>query len=499
MSIGNGSEILISTALLCAVITLITMMRLGMTRGARNTRLNPPANEIVSPANSRIVPDFAVSEFPVYSFKQSFSLLSSPGNPKTKESMRSFRKFLTLFPALSSTSAALLGGVLFFGAFALPIVAQDQTKQQRPRRVTRTDEQTPSKSSEKPATEEIGEGDVVRVETQLVSVPTVVTNGAGRPVAGLRPENFLLFENGQEQKITNFATTEAPFEIALLLDTSGSTRADVSLIRQAASAFLDALRPGDRVAIIGFNTARQGQSLAASVDVLSKLTDDRKTLRKAIENLGSSYGTPFYDALERIADEVFHEAPRGEVRGRRAVVALTDGVDSTSDSDFQVARAKLLRSGIACYFIQVNTEDFVEDRLLKDCQDDGRLTLSAKQLQRYRRIFFPRAEPEDYVDFCQMGSFERMQISRDLYNLARQEMDELAKASGGRNFLAASLQDARAAFARVATEIGTQYSLGYYPSNKARDGKFRAIRVELHGVQEKAQVRAREGYYAPKS
>jgi Ca-activated chloride channel family protein len=61
------------------------------------------------------------------------------------------------------------------------------------------------------------------------------------------------------------------------------------------------------------------------------------------------------------------------------------------------------------------------------------------------------------------------------------------------------LQDARAAFARVATEIGTQYSLGYYPTNKARDGKFRAIRVELQGTKDKSQVRAREGYFAPKS
>jgi VWFA-related protein len=196
--------------------------------------------------------------------------------------------------------------------------------------------------------------------------------------------------------------------------------------------------------------------------------------------------------------EVFREPPREEVRGRRAVVALTDGVDSTSDSDFAQARLKLIRSGVACYFVQVNTEDFVEDRLLKDCEDDGRLTLSAKQLQRYQRVFFPQARPEDYVDFCQMGSFERMQISRDLYNLARREMDELAKATGGRNFLAATLQDARAAFARVATEIGTQYSLGYYPTNKTRDGKFRTIRVEVRGLQDKPKVRAREGYYAPK-
>jgi VWFA-related protein len=233
--------------------------------------------------------------------------------------------------------------------------------------------------------------------------------------------------------------------------------------------------------------------------VLSKLTDDRETLRAAIENLGSSHGTPFYDALARIADEIFREAPRETVRGRRAVVALTDGVDSTSESDFQTARLKLNRAGVASYFIEVNTEDFVEDRLLKDCQDDGRLTLSAKQLERYRQVFFPKARPEDYVDFCQMGQFERMQISRDLYNLARREMDALAKASGGRNFLAVDLQDARSAFAHVATEIGTQYSLGYYPTDKTRDGKFRTIRVEVQGSREKLQVRAREGYNAPKS
>jgi Ca-activated chloride channel family protein len=374
-----------------------------------------------------------------------------------------------------------------------------QPNQQRPRRVTKDQTQSSAKSSQEPQTEEVDEGDVVRVETQLVSVPAVVTNSAGRPLPGLRAENFLLFENGQPQKIANFATTEAPFEIALLLDTSGSTRVDVGLIRQAANAFIDALRPGDRVAIVGFNTARRGQTMVAKVEVLCKLTGDRKLLRTAIENLGSSNGTPFYDALERIAAEVFREAPREEVRGRRAVVALTDGVDSTSDSDFQTARARLLRVGVACYFIEVNTEDFVEDRLLKDCQDDGRLTLSDKQLQRYRQVFLPRAKPEDFVDFCQMGPFERMQISRDLYNLARREMDDMAKSSGGRNFLAASLQDARAAFARVATEIGTQYSLGYYPTNKARDGKFRAIRVEVQGAPEKAEVRAREGYYAPKS
>jgi len=401
-------------------------------------------------------------------------------------------------PLRSAALATSLLGLPILLALAEPSTAQQPNQQQRPRRVITGDPQNPGKAAPGAQIEEVDEGDVVRVETQLVSVPAVVTTSAGRPVAGLRAENFLLFENGQRQTIANFATTEAPFEIALLLDTSGSTRVDVGLIRQAANAFIEALRPGDRVAIVAFNNARQGQNVAANVDVLAKLTGDRKILRTAIENLGTSNGTPFYDALERIAAEIFNEPAREEFRGRRAVVALTDGVDSTSNSDFPAARARLLRAGVATYFIEVNTEDFVEDRLLKDCQDDGRLTLSAKQLQRYRQVFFPRARPDDFVDFCQMGQFERMQISRDLYNLARREMDELAKATGGRNFLAASLQDARAAFALVATEIGTQYSLGYYPTDKARDGKFRAIRVEVKGAPEKAQVRAREGYYAPK-
>ena len=380
-----------------------------------------------------------------------------------------------------------------------PTSLQEQSKQ-RPRRVTDSPSQSPTPNgSPSPGGEDVDEGDVVRVETQLVSVPAVIKNTAGRPITGLRRDNFLVFEDGQPQSIANFGTTDAPFEIALLLDTSGSTREDVTLIREAAMAFINSLRSGDRVAIVAFNTDRQGPDQIATVEILSKLTSDRKLLQRAIGNVGSANGTPFYDAMNRIATEVFRDPPSEEVIGRRAVVALTDGVDSASDTDFAAARGKLTRAGIACYFIQVNTEDFVEDRLLKDCQDDGRLSLSVKQLQRYRAIFIPRARSEDYVDFCKMGQFERMQISRELYNLARREMNELAKASGGKNFTAATLNDARAAFAQVATEIGTQYSLGYYPTNKERDGKFRAIRVEVRGVTEKTQVRAREGYYAPRN
>jgi Ca-activated chloride channel family protein len=383
--------------------------------------------------------------------------------------------------------------------------AQQDSGQQRPRRVGQG-QSTPPKATPTPQAaarptepgEEVGEGDVVRVETQLVSVPAVVTDGAGHPVAGLRAENFRIFENGQLQTITNFATSEAPFEVALLLDTSGSTRADVALIRRAANLFIESLRAGDRVAIVSFNTVREENDSLATVEVKTPLTSDRNALRRALDNVGASNGTPFYDALDRIADEVFNAPPREEVRGRRAVVALTDGVDSSSDAEFAEARARLLQRGVTCYFIQVNTEDYVEERLMRDCNDFGTLRLSRTQLQRYRKIFVPRAPAGDYNSFCQQCPFERMQISRDLYNLARSEMADLARSSGGKAFAAADLRDARAAFAQVANEIGTQYSLGYYPTNKVRDGGFRNIRVELKGVARGAQVHAREGYYAPK-
>lgn len=384
--------------------------------------------------------------------------------------------------------------VLLIGIWVVEISPQQA---QRPRRVTNGNDQS-NEQKKTPDSNDLDEGDVVRVDTQLVSVPAVVTDASGRPLSGLKADNFRLVEDGQAQTIANFGTTETPFEIALLLDTSGSTRDDVALIRDAANSFIGALRPGDRVGIVSFNTAQTVNAPIAAVEVLSPLTGDRGELRKAIENLGASSGTPYYDALQRVVDSIFREPPSEEVRGRRAVVALTDGVDSSSNSDFATAKAALARAGVACYFVQINTEDFVEDRLMKDCQDDGQLSLSQRQIERYRRIFVPAAKAENFNDFCRMGPFERMSISRELYNLARREMNDLASVSGGRSFVAATLADARAAFARVAADIGTQYSIGYYPTNKARDGKFRSIKLEVKGVKEKAQIRARDGYYAPK-
>jgi Ca-activated chloride channel family protein len=342
--------------------------------------------------------------------------------------------------------------------------------------------------------------EVLRVDTELVSVPAIVTDKTGKPVSKLNTKNFLILEDGKPQEIENFQTTEAPFEIALLLDTSGSTRSELSLITRAADAFIKALRPGDKVAIIAFKIEKVEGRSESVVDILSDLTDDRAALADALGKTRTSNGTPFYDALETIGEKIFANKPRAEQRGRRAIVALTDGVDSTSAIEFADARERIQAVDLACYFVQLNTEDSVENSILGDCDDETATRFSKTQLRRYQKMLRPRpGAPKPIIeDFCDLGQFERLSISRTLYKVARSEMERLAAETGGKTFPVAELREAKAAFAEVAQEIGTQYSLGYYSNNQKRDGTFRKIQVQLRGLPAGTQIKTRDGYTAGK-
>jgi Ca-activated chloride channel family protein len=337
--------------------------------------------------------------------------------------------------------------------------------------------------------------EILRVETQLVDVPIVVNDKAGKPLLNLKQNNFIVYEDGTRQEISDFSTTSAPFEVALLLDTSGSTRSDLQLIQRAAASFIASLRPGDRVSIVAFKTDNDGKRKFAAPEVLSGLTDNRSALNSALEKVSTSNGTPYYDSLLQVMGKVFNEKPRDEFRGRRALVALTDGVDSSSVSDFGEVKEDIEHAGIVCYFISVDTREFFEGNLLGDCEVATRF--SAAQIRRYYRVFYPKADIEKVYNFCQLGDFERLAISKKLYELAGMEMNTLAKQSGGKVFDVADLSEARNAFKSVSAEIGTKYSLGYYSSNEKRDGTYRRIRVELKGLAPGTLVRAREGYTAP--
>lgn len=345
------------------------------------------------------------------------------------------------------------------------------------------------------------EDEILEIDTQLVDVPIVVTDANSNPLLNLKQNNFIIFEDGKQQEIANFSATEAPFEVALLLDTSGSTRSDLRLIKRSAELFINSLRKGDRVSIIAFNTeydknAKTNVSTPFPVpEILVGLTDDRQKLYEALENVKTSSGTPYYDGLLQIAEKVFRNKPTEQFRGRRAMVALTDGVDSTSDSDFAESREILAEIGLVTYFIQINTQAMFEENLLGDCYTAT--NLSKSQIRRYYALFGNNPKMEKVYDFCRIGDFTKLDMSKRLYELADREMQLLAKTSGGKVFPVASIGEARNAFRSVADEIGKKYSIGYYPSNEKRDGKFRQIKVELKNLPKGANVRAREGYTAP--
>ncbi len=348
-----------------------------------------------------------------------------------------------------------------------------------------------SQDKNPPKTEE----EVLRVDTQIIDVPLVVTDKTGKPLLNLKRSNFVIYENGKQQEISDFTATNAPFEVALLLDTSGSTRSDLQLIQRAAENFIASLRPGNKVSIVAFRGAVRDNKTVAASEVLINLTGDRIKLKNALAQVKTSNGTPYYDALLTVAEQVFGDIPKEEFRGRRALVAMTDGVDSTSLADFAEARQMFGRQGIVSYFIQVDTREFFEANLLGDCE--GAMRFSQAQIRRYYRTFYPKSKIEKVLDFCGLGDFERLDISKNLYRLADLEMQNLAKNSGGKVFPAADLSEARTAFTSVAREIGTKYNLGYYSSNEKRDGSYRKIKIELKGVPAGAMVRAREGYTAP--
>ncbi len=337
--------------------------------------------------------------------------------------------------------------------------------------------------------------EILRVDTQLVDIPVVITDKTGKPILNLKQSNFIVYEDGKRQELADFSATSAPFEVALLLDTSGSARSDLALIQRAAENFIASLRVGDRVSIIGFDTKIVDGKKAAVSEVLTALTDDRNKLKEVLATVKTSNGTPYYDGLGQVVERIFSDVPKDEFRGRRALVALTDGVDSTSISDFSDVRGQFEQAGIVSYFIQVDTREFFEENLLGDCESAMRF--SNAQIRRYYRTFYPKSKIEKVAGFCQLGDFERLDISKRLYELADLEMNAMAKTSGGKVFPVGDLSEAKTAFAKVAAEIGTKYSLGYYSSNEKRDGTFRKIKIELKGIPAGATIRAREGYTAP--
>ena len=182
---------------------------------------------------------------------------------------------------------------------------------------TKKEKKSPVQTTETANTEAANpDEEVIKVETSLVTIPVSVNDRNGFYIPNLRQPNFKIFENGVEQEIAYFGTSDQPFTVVLLIDVSPSTSFKIEEIQAAAAAFVSQLKPQDQVMVIEFDS---------SVHVLTEITGDRDKINKAIRKTGFGDGTSLYEAVD------FSLRKRlDKIEGRKAIVLFTDGVDTSS-------------------------------------------------------------------------------------------------------------------------------------------------------------------------
>ena len=296
--------------------------------------------------------------------------------------------------------------------------------------------------------QEISEGDVIRVDTELVSVNvSVVDRSTNHGVNDLTKDDFRLYEDNAHQQIVHFESASAPFNLVLLVDLSGSTTKVVDLIKSAALHFVQAARPFDRIAVITF---------AGSQVVVSPLTTDHESLRQRINSIQRPDGsTKLYDSAVFGMDEVFREAKDSR---RNAIVVISDGLDS----------------------------------VLPNVTGEGSTTTYEEMIRRAKE--FDGVIYSIWTDTQSYEPLSPLDIQQETFDLAHDRMKELADAGGGAFYECEKLEDLAGAYDRVVADLGTVYTLSYRPTNKVRDGSWRAIRVNVN--RSNAVARGKRGYFA---
>ena len=288
--------------------------------------------------------------------------------------------------------------------------------------------------------------EAITLKAALVNLNVSVTNHSGLALGNLKKEEFQVAENGEQQRIEFFAASNAPFNLVLLIDLSGSIKDKLEVIKSAALKFLDVLGPQDKVAVVSFTD---------QIRVVSQLTSDRDELKRRIRAIERPQGgTAFYEAVWFSAVETL----RGTQGQRNAIVVLSDGVDSSMD------RYNPLDSRVS--FPQLS-----------------------RRIEESDVIVFPI-----YLDTEYEEVFERGNSTSEAYAVSRDQLARLAEVSGGQMFKAEKAGDLTNVYKQVAAAIRTVYSIGYQPTNSEKDGTFRRIRVTVNRGD--AAVRTRKGYYA---
>lgn len=317
--------------------------------------------------------------------------------------------------------------------------------------------------------EEVDAGDVIKVNTTLVTIPVSVMDRDGRYVPNLQKDDFRIWEDGVEQEVAFFQSVDKPFSVVLMLDTSPSTQFRLEDIQDAAISFINQLRPDDRVMVVSFND---------QIKILSEFTTDRVKLNRAVQRAHTDDGTRLYDAVDMVINQQL-----SRVQGRKAIVLFTDGVDTTSKrADFETNITDAQELDALIYPVQYDTSQDMNSGNYPMPQIDvwgqilGGIFGGGRGGMGRRGGYPPRPRG----------------TARSDYELASRYLEELANATGGRDYHADSLQNMSYAFGNVAEELRRQYSIGYYPKRPPQAGQRRQIRVRAK--QPNLAVRARDSY-----
>jgi len=303
--------------------------------------------------------------------------------------------------------------------------------------------------------------DPIRVDSSIVRVNIGVVDGRGRPITSLEKNNFSLFEDGVKQDISRFETTTAPFSVLMLLDMSGSTRGFRQNIQLSASRFLDALAPEDRVAVVEFYS---------KVNLLNDFTTNRNTAGHSISVANGGGDTDLYKALQFSLQKLSKEGSR-----RKAIVVLTDGVDTDVQNDDRKRLSGLSDAQIPTALNPEASE--MLNRILNLADAEG-VTI------------YPLALPTG--DPARLADPTPRQIA--MFKAARSRLQIIADRTGGTLNTINRLDQMGTLYAVVAADLRTLYTVEYQPTNDKRDGKWRALKIEVSNPE--LITRSRQGYFA---
>ena len=326
------------------------------------------------------------------------------------------------------------------------------------------------------------ENEVLKVETNLVTMPVSVLDREGRFVSGLQQRDFKIFENGVEQKVGYFQSVEQPFTVILMLDVSPSTQWQIEDIQNAADTFVDQLRPTDKVLVISFDER---------VHVLSNVTSDRYQLHNAIHRSRFGDGTSLYEAVDHVLQQELNQ-----IQGRKAVVLFTDGVDTTSRSASYESTVKDAEEADGLFYtIRYDTSRDMNPGYGGMGGGGGYPPVGRRRNATWGDILGAIMSGGNVPPGVYGRGGRRGRGAGDTpeeYETGRKYLETLASNTGGREFEADSLSNLDTAFAGIAEELRRQYSIGYYPEKVGQVGERRSISVRVN--RPNVVVRAKNTY-----